>query len=412
MRYIGLFFGLVFFSLFSNAQNKNIGTDNVRKVYITPTGIYKETNSNKTTSIYISQKTFKGYQYITVKANKEHGTRVHILKKEPKNHNELVQYSDYYKENILVRKGIKLDIVIPQDAKCIYIINHADNNYKPDIVTLYTAESLSNSEISEKKNLSQRAASSNSQKFMHWNIGNFSKGEYPYSKIKEGNYKVRLDGFINFINKYCPDCHYLLNECNDIFAKVNGSSVSTASVLFNKRQGYKIFPRSTSSGYNRLAIFWKEGLINYKYGIFESLKGVKNKNGTLEYGAGYCISQYAVGSTTLYVMNLHAPNMIKAEESNALYKEILNICSKYDNFIIVGDLNRTSSDKFSVFTNAGFKILNDKSVTYPSKRILDWVLYRCKDVTLSNFRVYKEAVDSNGELLSDHLPLSFTVTSK
>lgn len=412
MRYIGLIIGLVFLSLSSNAQNMNVRMDNVRKAYITISGIYEVTNNNKTTSIYIPRNTFVGYQYITVKANKEHGTRVHILKKEPQKHNEPVQYSDYYKEDILVRKGMKLDIVIPQDAKCIYILNSADNNYKPEYINLYKADILSNSDTSEKQNLSRRVASGDTQKFMHWNIGNFSKGRNPYSSINEDNYKVRLDGFNNFINKYCSDCHYLLNEYNETFAKVNGNSISTANVLFNKRINYKEFPRSTSSGYHKLAIFWKEGLLSYKYGVFESLKGVKNKNGTLEYGIGYCISQYAIGGTILYVMSLHAPNGVKSYEHNALYEEILKICSSYDNCVLVGDFNRKTANRFSVLTDAGFKILNNKSATYPPGTTLDWVLYKCRDVTLSNFRVYKEAVDSNGDLLSDHLPLGFTVTSK
>ena len=308
---------------------------------------------------------------------------------------------------------MELDIVIPQDAKCIYILySESGNNNKPDKINLYTADALSNNDVSEIQNQSRRAASRDSQKFMHWNIGNFSQGKYPYSTIKTDNYKVKLDGFNKFINKYCPDCHYLLNEYNDIFAKVNGKLVNTATVLFDKRNGYKVFPRSTSSGYNRLAIFWKEGLLSYKYGIFESLKGVKNSNGTLEYGAGYCISQYSIGGEIVYVMSLHAPNKIKSDKSDELYREILSICSKYDNCILVGDFNRKRIDRFKVLKDAGFKILNDKSVTYPPSTILDWVLYRCRDVTLSNFRVYKEAVDSNGDLLSDHLPLSFTVTSK
>lgn len=384
--------------------------DNVRKAYITISGIYEMTN-NKTTSIYIPRNTFMGYQYITVKANKEHGTRVHILKKEPRKHNEPVQYSDYYKEDILVRKGMKLDIVIPQDAKCIYILNSADNNYKPEYINLYKSDILSNSDTSEKQILSRRVARGNTQKFMHWNIGHFSKGKYPYSTIKTENYKIKLDGFNNFINKYCPDCHYLLNEYNETFASVDGKPVSTPTVLFDNRKGYKVFPRTTSSAFSNLAIFWKEGLLSYKYGVFESLKGVKNKNGTLEYGTGYCISKYDIDGKELYVMGLHAPNSIKKEEQDALYREILSICSKYDNCILVGDFNRKRIDKFKVLKDAGFKILNDKSVTYPPGTILDWVLYRCRDVTLSNFRVYKEAVDSNGDLLSDHLPLSFTVTS-
>lgn len=415
MRYIGLIIGLVFLSLSSNAQNMNVRMDNVKKAYITISGIYEVTNNNKTTSIYIPRNTFVGYQYITVKANKEHGTRVHILKKEPQKHNEPVQYSDYYKEDILVRKGMKLDIVIPQDAKCIYILNSADNNYKPEYINLYKSDILSNSDTSEKQILSRRVARGNTQKFMHWNIGHFSKGKYPYSTIKTENYKIKLDGFNNFINKYCPDCHYLLNEYNETFASVDGKPVSTPTVLFDDRKGYKVFPRTTSSAYSELAIFWKEGLIGYKYGVFESLKGVKNKNGTLEYGTGYCISKYDIDGKELYVMGLHAPNSIKKEEQDALYREILSLCSNYDNCVLVGDLNRTARSHFAVLTNAGFKILNDNSITFPSKSkgyILDWVLYKCKDLTLTDFKVYKEAIDGNGDLLSDHLPLSFTVTSK
>ena len=394
----------------SKANHRN---DDVKRVYITATGIYQISNSNNYSSICFSKNAFEGYKYIAIKANKEYATRVHILKNVPKKNNEHVQYSDYYKESILVGKGMKLDIVIPQDAKFIYVLNSAEgHNNKPDYINFYTEDSLSNSEIPETQILSRRAANGgDTQKFMHWNIGNFSQGKYPYSNIKGSNYKVKLDGFSNFINTYCPDCHYLLNEYNETFAKVNGNSVSTPTVLFSKRINYKDFPRTTSSGYNKLAIFGREGLLSYRYSIFESLKGVKNSNGTLEYGTGYCISQYAIGETILYVMSLHAPNKITTNESNALYEEILSIVSGYENCVLVGDFNRTIASNFSVLTNAGFKILNDKSITHPSNHtILDWVLYRCKDVTLSNFRFYKEAVDSNGELLSDHLPLSFTVT--
>ena len=413
MKHFWLFLCFVLFSLITNAQ---IRKDNVRNVFITNTGIYKVTNNNKHSSIYIPQKIIKNYKYITIRANKEHGTRVHILKKEPQKQKDSVLYSDYYKESILIRKGIELDIVIPQDARCIYILNGAGDNYKPDLINLNTLDSLSMGDVAETQNLSRRVVSI-SQKFMHWNIGNFSKGRTPYNNINKDNYKIRLDGFNNFINKYCPDCHYLLNEYNETFASVDGKPVSTPNVLFNNRKGYKVFPRSTSSGYNRLAIFWKKGLVRYKYGVFESLKGIKNKNGTLEYGLGYCISQYAVGGETLYVMSLHAPNGIKKEEQNILYDEILKLCSDYDNCILVGDFNRPSVTSFMVLSKAGFKILNDKSVTHPSNNpsggyILDWVLYRCKSLNLSDFRVYSEAVDSNGELLSDHLPLSFTVTSE
>ena len=411
LRYIGLFIVIVLSPISSNANNRMIGRESVKKVYISVKGIYRVTN-NETTSIYISKNDFEGFKYITVKANKEHGTRVHFLKQEPKNNNERVQYSDYYKESVLVRKGMKIDIVIPCDAKSIYILKNADHNYNPDIINLYTPDSLyNNSDVNEIRGYSRPNKNGESLKIMHWNIGNFSQGKYPYSSITEANYKIKLDGFNNFINTYCVDCHYLLNEYNETFAKVDGQSVNTASVLFDKRTDYKVFPRTTSSGYNKLAFFWKKGMLGYQYGILESLKGVKNANGTIEYGVGYCLSQYAIGEDTVFVMSLHAPNKIRNEEYDVLYKEIIEICSGYDNCVIVGDLNRKAPDMFTVLTDAGFKILNDKSVTFPPTSCLDWVLYRCKSVILHDFKVYDEAVDSNGDLLSDHLPLSFVVSN-
>ena len=201
LRYIGLFIVIVLSPISSNANNRMIGRESVKKVYISVKGIYRVTN-NETTSIYIPKNDFEGFKYITVKANKEHGTRVHFLKQEPKNNNERVQYSDYYKESVLVRKGMKIDIVIPCDAKSIYILKNADHNYNPDIINLYTPDSLyNNSDVNEIRGYSRPNKNGESLKIMHWNIGNFSQGKYPYSSITEANYKIKLDGFNNFISE-------------------------------------------------------------------------------------------------------------------------------------------------------------------------------------------------------------------
>ena len=384
-----------------------VNINDVSRAYITVGGIYKKTNTKKYSSICIPYSKFRPYRYLTVKANNEYATRIHILKEVPQKQNEPVMYSDYYRESFLVRKGIKLDIVIPKDAKYIVILNSTEgNNNTPDFVTLSSSDFLCNAMDHPKQD---RAKSS--YKFLHWNIGHFSNGQNPYSIITEENYKVRLDGFRRFFDTYGQDCNFLLNEYDETFATINGNPISTADILFEGRKPYYEFPRNGSSAFNKLAVFWKDGLVDYKYGIFESLKGVKNINGTLQYGIGYCISEYSFGDDTLHVMSLHVPNKIKRNEHEAVYREILSICSGYGNCVLVGDFNRASATNFSILTDAGFSILNDNSVTYPSKDyILDWVFYRCHDVSLSDFKVYTEAVDSNGDLLSDHLPLSFSVT--
>lgn len=391
-----------------------IRTDDVTKAYISVAGLYKLTKDDRYSSILISKSALEGYRYLTIKANKKNATRVHILKEEPKDNNQNVSYSDYFKESILVRKGMILDVVIPEDVMCVYILNSAEGrNNRPDSITLYTRDELNLSQIEDKMKNTQQKIEYVCHKFLHWNMGNFSNGQFPFSTITEDNYKVKKSGFKNFIKLYGHGCHLLLNEYNETFSKIDGIPVQTDSLLFDGVKLLKNFPRSTSSGYNSLAACWNDGLLSYEYDVFNSLKGVKNKNGTLEYGAGYCLSKYSIGKTVFYVMSLHAPNEISKMENDALYTEILSICSDYENCILVGDFNRTIPANFKVLTDAGFTILNDSSVTYPSKGyILDWVLYKCKDVTLSDFKVYKEAVDSKGDLLSDHLPLSFKVTHK
>lgn len=385
-----------------------------KNVYITTAGVFKKKTGISHSSICISRREFKPYQYLTIKANANYATRIHILKKEPKKHNENVLYSDYFCESFLIRKGLKSDIVIPKDAWFLVILDKVDGHKNtPDSVILYKADALYNKEWSGIKTSSQLNNTVYSQRFLHWNIGHFSNGQTPYSSITDSIYNVRYDGFVHFIDTYCKDFCFLLNEYDETFATVKGNPVRTADVLFGGRKPYKEFPRNGSSGYNKLAAFWGDGFEEYKYGIFESLKGVKNRNGTLQYGIGYVISKYSIGGKPLYVMSFHVPNKIKRSEFESLCKETIEICTELDNCVLVGDFNRVLKEDFSVLTKAGFIVLNDNSVTYPEKGyILDWVLYKCDDMKLSDFRVYREAVDGMGNLLSDHLPLSFAITYK
>lgn len=390
-----------------------IGKDYLKNVYIDENGVYKFCTKGFFSSYCIPEAKFKEYSYLTVKSRTIRSTKVYILKKKPKKDDEQVQFSNYYCQEVPVGKGLKLDILIPSDAKYIVIPYKFDDKIiKPVSINLCKTK-----DVHYRQTLPHTTSSKDSSitlhRFVHWNIGHFSKGKYSHSTITKKNYSIKYHAFKDFINNYCYDSHCLFNEYDETFANIDGVDISADTVLFGGKRSYAIFPRSVTFGYNKLAAFWKDGFIDFKYGVFESLRGVKNKKGMLEYGTGYCISQYAIGESELYVMSLHAPPYISREEYNALLKEIIEICSEYRNVILVGDFNRHRISDFELLTDAGYSILNDKRKTLPMGRcILDWVLYRCKDVVLSNFKVYTEAVDSEGDLLSDHLPLGFKVTIK
>lgn len=391
-----------------------IGKDYLKNFYVDKNGFYKICTNGDFSSYCIPEALFKEYSYLTVKSRNIRSTQVYILNNIPQKDGEQVKYSNYYCQRVSVGKGLKLDILIPKDAK--YIIIPCKSNgkiIKPVSVNLCKTKDIYSKQTLLPHISSSRDSSITSHRFVHWNIGHFSNGKYSHSTISKENYPIKYRAFKDFINNYCHDSHCLFNEYDETFANIDGVNISADTVLFDEKRSYAVFPRSVTFGYNKLAAFWKDGVIDFKYGVFESLKGVKNKKGMLEYGTGYCISHYAIGQSDFYVMSLHGPTSISQEEYKALFKEIIKICSKYKNIILVGDLNRHRISDLKLLTDAGFSILNDKTKTCPGGRcIFDWVLFKCKDINLSDFKVYTEAIDSEGNLLSDHLPLGFTVTKK
>lgn len=424
----------------------SISTTDVTNTYIRPTQKdFKLTDSVDNSSICIPYNVFKYYDYLTITANGIKGSRVHFLKEEPTANNQLVSYSDYYLDNIGFGfdngKKLKIDFAIPKDARYIYVLNRTSgNNNTPDSITL-RKRTIPDKYIVQYTDSSNRNMNQYTMKFMHWNIGNFSNGSYPYPNSYEGSdvtnkYNPRKTAFQTFLSTYASDCHFLLNEYNEVFANVNGEEISTPSVVFSNVKAGIVCPRSSSTGYNKLAAFLREGLRSDIYKEFESLKGVISQRGTFEYGVGYTLTSYSIGSVVLYVMSLHAPNHIgnnseldyihDPDYNDALYDEILSIVSDYANVILVGDFNRGAPANFSKFTNAGFTILNEVDepikITHPARNAeeqdstLDWVLYKCSQLTVSDFYVYQtetvyhETGSADDKLLSDHYPLSFTVT--
>lgn len=411
-------------------DTKSIAIGDVSQVYISSAGRYVLSGSENNSGICIPYSIFKYYKYLTVTSNDTKATRVHILKEEPKTTNQNVLYSDWYGESFLVPISVTENIVIPSDARYIFILNSSEGNNNAPVSIKLETRSIPNAWSATERELSQRDTNLFSHNFIHWNLGNFSNGANPRPNSYSGDavanrYNPRKTAFQNFYNAHRADCHFLLNEYNDKFAIVNGDDVATTSVIFNAAKASQTFPRSSSTGYNELAAFWRDGLRDYIYEIFSSMKGVKNTNGTLEYGVGYTLSMYNIGGSTLLVMHVHAPNKIP-DYNEALYAEILSKVSGYANCILVGDFNRTNANNFSTFTNAGFSILNPVDgegnplgITHPSLNVtLDWVLYKCSGMTVSDFYIYdtetKYQETIEGEVvdtyLSDHLPVGFKVT--
>lgn len=412
-------------------DSKTIAVGDITQVYISSAGLYILSGSEDNSGICIPYSIFKYYKYLTVTSNDSRATRVHILKEEPKTSRQTVVYSDYYGGNFTVPISVTENIVIPSDARYIFILNKSEGNNNAPVSIKLEKRTIPNSWSATKADLSQRDTNLFSHSFIHWNIGNFSNGVNPRPNSYSGNdvanrYNPRKTAFQNFYNAHRADCHFLLNEYNEKFAIVNGEDIATTSVIFDAAKASQLYPRSSSSGYDMLASFWRDGLRDYIYEIFNSLQGVVNSNGTFEYGTGYSISIYNIGTSQLCVVHLHVPNKITKSQIDSLFSEILTKVAGFSNCVLVGDLNVTNANHLSVLTDAGFSILNPVDangkaidITDPGlNTTLDWILYKCSGLTVSDFYVYNEETKYqeivNGETvdtyLSDHLPVGFTVS--
>lgn len=314
--------------------------------------------------------------------------------------------------------------VIPPD--CEYIAINAIASSEGDIVD-YTPLSVSltnmgNMEQFNDVDFSNMDTKQLQQKFMHWNVGHFTNGALPSISVdnnddySSANYG-KISAFKSFLENY-KDYHLMLNEYDAFFAKdKNGNFVMTDSLIVHRDV---IVKGARNNNYNYLAGFMQKNLESVKYGIFESLKGVSNTTPSYEYGIGYIIYGFCYGKSTLYVMHVHLANRI-GEFTNDMLHEIVDITKNYSNIILLGDLNITSASGLSVLTNSsdngggGFKILNTKTggiyeKSHPSNNYnLDWCLYRLEgNMHISGFSMVSEAA---GLGLSDHLPITFTVST-
>ena len=373
--------------------------------------------------------------------------RIYFLKEEPREFGQAVHFSDYYGGNkkygdtespktIAIRSGLRKDTVIPSDCQYIIITGvswNGTNYIEQAPVVLYLCNSdylYEDGDYETSAERSNRDVNIFTQKFMHWNIGHFSNGGTHTNIETQKEYDIRQPAYNNFFRNYVHDCHRLFNEYDDIFAVIDGREIYTRNALDTKK-AYVEFPKSHN--YHQIACYFGNQLIDYSYGLFNSLKGFVSDTESggsrlyiSHYGCGYSLSRYSIGNIILTVMHFHLPIGLNndIEVRDKLFTEIINISSKYGAVVLVGDFNVTRKDLVHNdhvnFEDAGFTILNplvdgEDIPTFPSNgRTYDWVLYKVpSSVTLYDFHVCTEATYTDGEgvyLLSDHWPISFSVS--
>lgn len=401
---------------------------------------YRYNTSNVITSACIPYQVLKFFDYIEINPN-ENKTYIHFLKQKPTENEEDVIYSDTYQGPYPVfgkSNSGTITLPIPSDTKYILISMKYHSNEElttiidgtPSSVYLRKAKNLGvdcniitgenildyNNFRSLSKNLNRTSLN-----FMTWNVGNFGNGDYK-THIDENNYSAKKTSFNRFLAKY-NSYNLLFNEFNPVFAKVNGTNKSGwECAASNNYCIRKVMPRFTL--YDNLAFSSLLSLAGWKFGRLSSYDGRLKSNGDRYNPIAYCIYQYSLGNGIMAVIHVHLGTRMTDDTIAAVTEELRKLGADYATCIILGDFNISDRTKLSVLTNVGYSIGNDLDLdngnvrpTYPtSNTTLDWVLYK-GNITLSNFKVCLDAVDygySDGDtshMLSDHWPISFTVTT-
>lgn len=376
-------------------------------------------NNGRYKSYALDYLTFKKYDFIEVEANSEYQTWINFLTKIPLS-KETIDICSDYGDDVKVSVNQHYIVPIPKDCRYILILAYyEDQDRRPKTLKLRTKRSVVGLNDYGVRDLSNINTNIVQHKFVHWNIGKFSNGEFGYPTINENNYATKLSSFRTFFNKY-NDYNFLFNEYYPVFANVNGEEKKFIDLFLFKRKGYKVW----YGGGNLInAGFYKENLFGIERGVYNSLKGAVKSNRVCQYGNTYQIYRYAIFNTSLYVFHCHLSFGIPEDKRIAMFNEIVSLTNTYTNCILVGDFNTSPNSQYiQILTNAGFTKVNGDTPTFYNRdthapAIYDYCFYK-GNITVDDFHVCEDAVDdptnpdteTHADMLSDHFPIAFTVS--
>ena len=282
---------------------------------------------------------------------------------------------------------------------------------------LKAREGLSSIHNGRKTTLGDTTIASRLQKgtlytIMQWNIGHFSMGNSPYSRITDDSFDSQLSLFRKMIAVSCADL-ISISEFSVYFSNTtNHPFCRTDSLLFSSYDGY-IGNNEHQRNYSLNAFFSKIGGTSSA----NTIEYAANKTATITHSnAIKATDYYYISSTTrledkdVWIVITHLA--FDVNNPDIARNQILELIGTFDDFpyvIICGDFN-TQIDKYELFINAGYKLANHGELgnfgTYPSSnpnKPLD-------NIIVKGFDIYSVRVEKS--FLSDHLPIICEISFK
>lgn len=472
---------------FGNIVVRNSGTEDesYRLAFSGHVGENEQGNPEENGSYMIPYEILK--EYDTIEIQPDYGTlhngvgkptgQLDFLKKTPIENEEEVEYSDWYpKRYSFYNSSITSQtFVIPPDCRCIFIYrayswqgtiyNCAPSWIKLHKMSYYGApqgfgNNKNNTVVESDKDINNME-----MKFMHWNIGADNIGGMLNSQdVTEELINKRRSAFGTFFGKL-TDYNIMFNEYNRWLNpnRYNFNTRINYTDLNSTR--YTQVDFNTRFGSCAIANMIRNGLLSWKIGIFDCLKGLTSSNNRLSYSYNYVIYEYALSTNHIYILHTHLPTGLREQDFYNIYKEMQRVTASYPNVFICGDFNdighysygnewpgyTPDGDRYYNIRNAfdlnTWHIANmdfDETPTLDISKsrgdenhaiydILDFCIYRTSQwVEMTDFRVRKDCVvpgsTAEGEgvdpetgfgnsvyinhRLSDHWPIEFTIRIK
>ena len=240
-------------------------------------------------------------------------------------------------------------------------------------------------------------------RIMHWNIGHFSMGKYPTSKITDALFYVRRDSFLDVFSKEDADI-LALCEYSMYFIDTGNHPKCLADTLLLKDYPY--------------VYFGNDGIIrNYSLNTFISRINLSD-NKTLEYDSNknatitsssiifatdyyYIRSSIELEGKRITLIGTHlAFDLNNPEVVTNQIKELIEVLKDEEYVILCGDFNTDQQGDYDLFVQAGYSLANKGDIaTHPTNnpnKPLDNIVV--KGLHISNFHL-------TPTFLSDHFPL-------
>lgn len=240
-----------------------------------------------------------------------------------------------------------------------------------------------------------------------WNIGHFSGGENPNSKIKGNNYSTLLEECRGVISSMSADI-VSLNEFSIILGTDKSNKQhKTEDVVLNE-YCYKYIGHQ--SGYSCNALFSTIELINS-----QEREYVCNQTAHITHTSAIKATDYYLIESRIRLKNAEVvlvTTHLAFDTSNKdvacnQIREIIEYYKDADHVILCGDWNIFDVTYFSLFTDAGFQMANHGKfgdfVTWQGGAVLDNIIVKGYDIVDAKMlRVTP--------ILSDHNPIIAKIT--